>query len=103
MESKYDDEVDDSCKEEVIVMYEGKKSKIRVEAMDESTKEPKPWDEVLISNLQRAIEDELGVPMGAQRLGFSDFKHRGVGDGSIVAELSMSDVGIKQGSLVHLV
>ena len=37
MESKYDDEVDDSCTDGVIVMYEGNKTRVTVDARDDDT------------------------------------------------------------------
>jgi len=103
MESKYDDEVDDSCTDGVIVMFEGKKTRITVDARDKYTGESIPWEEALVQHVQEAIEKELGVPMAAQRIGFSDFKRTGSGDGAIEKEMALSEVGIKKGSLVHMV
>jgi len=101
IEAKYDDEVDESCTDGVIVMYEGNKTRVTVDARNPETNAPIPWNETLISHVLEAIEKELNVPMAAQRLGFSDFKHRS-DSGSIEKEMSLEQVGIQKGSLVHL-
>merc|ERR1719208_25807 len=50
----------------------------------------------------KGIEKQLGVPVAAQRIGFSDFARSGSGDGKIVKEMSLAEVGIRKGSLIHL-
>jgi len=101
IESKYDDEVDESCDDGVIVMFEGEKKRITVQPKDDKGADI-PWEDILIRHVMEAVAAELGVPVGSQRFGFSNFKATGPGNGEIEREMSLKEVGIKQGSLVHL-
>ena len=99
LEAKYDDEIDESCSSEdaVIIMYNDEKIKITIDAIDEETNRKIPFESLYISHLMQAIEKELdNVPIATQRIGFSD---RG---GNIDSANSFKELGIKRGSLVHL-
>jgi magnesium-transporting ATPase (P-type) len=99
IEAKYDDEVDESCSSEdcVIVMYNGEKVKVPVEAKDEDTNEPLPFEQCYIKDLMQCIEKEIKLPAASQRIGYSD---RGA---DVDAANSFKELGIKRGSLVHCI
>eukprot|EP00485_Elphidium_margaritaceum_P001594 CAMPEP_0202689942 /NCGR_PEP_ID=MMETSP1385-20130828/5107_1 /ASSEMBLY_ACC=CAM_ASM_000861 /TAXON_ID=933848 /ORGANISM="Elphidium margaritaceum" /LENGTH=801 /DNA_ID=CAMNT_0049345161 /DNA_START=115 /DNA_END=2516 /DNA_ORIENTATION=+ len=98
MESKYDDEVDESASSEdcVIVRYNNERQKVALSGTDPDSNEPLAFDDLYVSHLLAGIEKEIGVPVAAQRLGFSD---RG---GEVDAANSLKELGIQRGSLVHL-
>jgi len=99
IERKYDDEVDASCTDGVIVMFNGDKVKVTVEPRNDDG-EAVQWEKALVEHMMRAIEKELNIPMAAQRIGFGDYKHRTGAD--IEKEMTLHEVGIKKGSLVHV-
>jgi len=54
----------------------------------------------LVEHMMMAIEKELSIPIAAQRIGFSDYQHK-TGN-PIEKEMSLEEVGIQKGSLVHV-
>ena len=59
-----------------------------------------PWEKALVEHMMMAIEKELSIPIAAQRIGFSDYQHK-TGN-PIEKEMSLEEVGIQKGSLVHV-
>jgi len=99
IEAKYDDEVDESCSNEdaVIVMYNNEKVKVSVDIVDPDTNKKIPFESLYIRHLMEAIEKEIdNVPMASQRICFSDYRE------NIDPANSLKELGIKRGSLVHL-
>ena len=101
MDAKYDDEIDETCSSQdaVIVMYNDEKVKITLDnIIDPDTNSKIPFDQLYIRHLMNSIEKELeNLPTATQRLGFSD---KG---GNIDAANSFKELGIKRGSLIHVV
>jgi len=100
IEAKYDDEVDESCSNEdaVIVMYNDEKVKVSVDIMDPDTNQKIPFENLYIKHLMEAIEKEIeNVPMATQRICFSDYRD------NIDPANSFKELGIKRGSLIHLI
>ncbi len=99
IEAKYDDEIDESCSAEsaVIIMYNDETIKVSIDAVDPDSNEPIPFEHCYIKHLMEAIEKEIdNVPIATQRIGFCDL-------GAIDAANSFKEIGIKRGSLVHLI
>merc|ERR1719249_397975 len=48
IDRKYPEDVDESMKDGVIVMYDGTRHKVKVDPRDEDTNEPIPWEEALV-------------------------------------------------------
>jgi len=100
MDPEYDDAVDASCAAEdcVIVMYNNERVKVPLSVKNPDTDEPIPFEELFVHHLMGCIEKEIeGVPVGTQRVGFAA---RG---GNVDPMNSLQELGIKRGSLVHLV
>ena len=98
IERKYDDEIDNSCGDDpvVIVMYNDKKIKITVAPIDPDSNKSIEFEHCKILHLMEAIEKEIKLPVGSQRISFSD-----KGD-TIEYANSFKELGIQKGSLLHL-
>jgi len=83
-------------------MYDGTRHKVMVDLRDEDTGEAIPWKDALVKDLMKAIEKELNIPVASQRIGFGDYQARTNSKEGIVRENSFTEIGIKRGSLVHL-
>jgi len=96
IEQKYGDDKDSSCANEdaVIVNYENEKYKIQIDAVDDDGKRIR-FEDCYVRNLQKAIEDEIKLPIGAQRIGFSD-------KGLLEAASSFKELKIERGSVLYL-
>merc|ERR1740123_1150360 len=88
--------MDSSCANEdaVIVNYENEKYKIQIDAVDDDGKRIR-FEDCYVRNLQKAIEDEIKLPIGAQRIGFSD-------KGLLEAASSFKELKIERGSVLYL-
>merc|ERR1711971_1539336 len=96
IEQKYPDDRDASCSSEdaVIVMYEDEKYKVVIDAVDDDGRRL-AFDDCYIRNLQKCIQDEIKIPIGAQRIGYSD-------KGLVDAANSFKELKIERGSTFYL-
>jgi magnesium-transporting ATPase (P-type) len=97
IEAKYDDSVDASCstRDCVVVMFNGEKVQVAIDATDADTGKRVPFEQCYIRHLMECIEREIGIPVAAQRIGYSNRRD------NIDAANSFKELGIRRGSLVH--
>jgi len=96
IEQKYPDDKDSSCGSEdaVIVMFEDEKYKVVIDAVDDDGRRMS-FEDCYIRNLQKCIQDEIKLPIGAQRIGYSD-------KGLLDPANSFKELNIKRGSTFYL-
>merc|ERR1712241_1196348 len=96
VERKYPGDKDSSCGSEdaVIVMFEDDKYKVVIDAVDEDGRRI-AFDDCYIRNLQKCIQDEIKLPIGAQRIGYSD-------KGLLDPANSFRELKIEKGSTFYL-
>jgi len=96
VERKYDNEIDASSASEdaVVVKYEGNTYKVVIDAVDDDGRKVS-FDDCFVRDIQSGIERVVKVPMGSQRIGYSD---KGLLDGA----MSFKELKIQKGATFYL-
>jgi len=94
VERKYDNEIDSSCNNEVIVKYEGETYKVAIDCVDDDGNKL-AFASCYIRHLSQCIAETIKLPIGSQRIGYSD---KGLLDGAN----SFKELKIKNGSTFYL-
>jgi len=94
VERKYDNEIDSSCNNEVIVKYENESYKVKIDATDDDGNRVS-FNDCYIRHLKQCIEKTIKLPMAAQRIGYSD---KGLLDGAN----SFKELKVQSGSTFYL-